>query len=151
MSTDIRPTKKQKRILDFIDQFISINGYSPSYREVKNGLDYSSLATVALHIDSLINRGHLKKRDHSARSLEPVKHSSLLTIKTNEVKPSQEKWLVDKVEYYFSRLESGGTVESSAIDELYVLLGALKVLGLSSAAQSFMPRLSKLKQQSQPG
>jgi hypothetical protein len=67
------------------------------------------------------------------------------------VKPSQEKWLVDKVEYYFSRLESGGTVESSAIDELYVLLGALKVLGLSSAAQSFMPRLSKLKQQSQPG
>lgn len=146
MSTTIRPTKKQKRLLDFIEQFISTNGYSPSYREIKNGLGYNSLATVALHVENLIARGHLKKREHSARSLEPVKDTTSVGIKTNQIKPAQEKWLVEKVEYYFGRLESGSVVETNELDELYVLIGSLKVLGLNAAAQSFMPRLSKLKQ-----
>src|ERR1700722_19471281 len=98
MSTNVRPTKKQKRLLDFIEQFISTNGYSPSYREIKSGLGYGSLATVALHVDNLIARGHLKKRDNSARSLEPIKETPTVSIKTNQIKPSQEKWLVEKVE-----------------------------------------------------
>jgi hypothetical protein len=33
-----------------------------------------------------------------------------------------------------------------SLDSLYVLIGALKVLGLDGAAQSFLPRLTSLKQ-----
>jgi hypothetical protein len=67
-------------------------------------------------------------------------------LKSNMVKPAEEKWLVEKVEYFFERLEQqGGKLEQQAIDELYVLIGSLKVLGLDGAAQSFIPRLSKLK------
>ena len=66
----IRPTKKQKELLGFIEQFIAANGYSPSYREIMQGLHYTSVATVALHVNNLIKRGHLQKRDRSARSLE---------------------------------------------------------------------------------
>ena len=35
------------------------------------------------------------------------------------------------------------------LDRLYVLVGALKVLELDGAAQSFMPRLAAIKQNSQ--
>jgi repressor LexA len=70
MST--RPTKKQYGLMQFIAAFIAENGYGPSYREIMNGLGYTSVATVAEHINNLIARGHLRKRDRSARSLEVI-------------------------------------------------------------------------------
>ena len=145
MSTDnLRPTKKQKELLDFIQAFIGEHGYSPSYREIMSGLNYTSVATVALHVNSLIKRGHLRKRDRSARSLEVVEVKETKVL-TNEIKPGEEKWLVQKVDYFFKQLEGGSNADERAIDELYVLIGALKVLGLDGAAQSFIPRLSALK------
>ena len=68
----IRPTKKQKELLTFIEEFIAEHGYSPSYREIMAGTGHTSVATVSLHVNNLIKRGHLAKRDHSARSLEVV-------------------------------------------------------------------------------
>jgi SOS-response transcriptional repressor LexA len=147
MNQTIQPTKKQKELLAFIEEFTVAHGYSPSYREIMVGLNYNSVATVSLHVNNLIKRGHLRKRDRSARSLELVEPSLKNTkIKTNQIKPEEEKWLVQKVEYFFEQLENGSQIESSMIDELYVLIGALKVLGLDGAAQSFIPRLSSLSQ-----
>lgn len=143
--TGSRPTKKQKALLDFIADFIAQHGYSPSYREIKEGMNYSSVATVALHVNSLVKRGHLLKRDNAARSLEPVKHVAD-PIKTNKVTEKEEKWLVKKVDYYFSNVEQSGKPPQSDIDQLYVLVGALKILGFEEAAHSFIPRLSTLKQ-----
>ena len=65
-----RPTKKQKELLSFIDGFIKGNGYGPSYREIMRALDYRSVSTVATHVDGLISRGWLRKKDNSARTLE---------------------------------------------------------------------------------
>jgi repressor LexA len=144
MTESVRPTKKQKEILSFIQAFIGEHGYSPSYREIMSGLNYTSVATVALHVNSLIKRGHLRKRDRSARSLEVVEVKDQPKVTTNEIKPSEEKWLVEKVDYFFRQAESGG-VDQHAIDELYVLIGSLKVLGLDGAAHSFIPRLTALK------
>jgi SOS-response transcriptional repressor LexA len=145
MSEIIRPTKKQKELLDFIEKFIAERGYSPSYREIMTGLDYTSVATVALHIDSLIKRGHLRKRDHNARSLEVVHATEPAKVSTNQILPAQEKWLVEKVDYFFSRVEQTAQPTVSQTDELYVLIGALKVLGLEGAAQSFVGRLGKIR------
>jgi hypothetical protein len=144
-STMVRPTKKQRELLTFIEQFIGEHGYSPSYREIMAGCDYTSVATVALHVNSLITRGHLRKRDHSARSLEVVTATEAGKLSSNEIKPAEEKWLVDKVEHFFLQLEQAATIEQSQLDELYVLIGALKVLGMPGAAQSFIPRLTELK------
>jgi repressor LexA len=144
--TAVRPTKKQKELLGFIEVFIAEHGYSPSYREIMNGLNYTSVATVALHVGNLIKRGHLRKRDRSARSLEVVAAAEPAKITTNQIAPSEEKWLVEKVEHAFMQLEAVGELAESSLDHLYVLIGALKVLGLDGAAQSFMPRLSALKQ-----
>lgn len=142
----VRPTKKQKELLGFIETFIGEHGYSPSYREIMTGLNYNSVATVALHVNNLIKRGHLVKRDHSARSLEVVEASEPAKITSNQIAPSEEKWLVEKVEHAFSQLEDlSGDLKDASLDHLYVLIGALKVLGIDGAAQSFIPRLTELK------
>ena len=146
MSETVRPTKKQRELLNYIEQFIGEHGYSPSYREIMTGLNYTSVATVALHINNLIRRGHLRKRDHSARSLEVVSPSEPAKVTSNVIKAGEEKWLVEKVEHLFVELEQAGEIAGEQLDHLYVLVGALKVLGLDGAAQSFIPRLTILKQ-----
>jgi repressor LexA len=144
----IRPTKKQSELLRFIESFIKTQGYSPSYREIMKGLNYTSVATVSLHVNSLIQRGHLRKRDRSARSLEVVEPSDANTqskIAPKQLKTSEEKWLVDKVELFFKEVERAPAIVERELDQLYVLIGALKVLGLEGAASSFIARLSDLK------
>lgn len=143
----VRPTKKQKEILSYIDQFIAEHGYSPSYREIMNGLQYTSVATVALHVNSLIKRGHVRKRDHSARSLEVVKHTDEpLKVTSNQVKAGEEKWLVEKVEHLCAQVEQGADADiAEGLEKLHILMAALQVLGLDGAAQSFQPRLTELK------
>lgn len=143
-SSTIRPTKKQRELLTFIQEFIGEHGYSPSYREIMTGLNYNSVATVALHVNNLIKRGHIRKRDHSARSIELVEQIDEPILRTNEIKPGEEKWLVEKVEHLFAEAEQGA-ISQQQIDELYVLIGALRVLGLEGAAQAYIPRLSALK------
>jgi repressor LexA len=142
----VRPTKKQREMLDFIEKFIAEHGYSPSYREIMNGCDYTSVATVALHVRNLIRRGHLKKRDHSARSLEVVDMASSPKVTSNQVAPHEEKWLVEKVEHFVREAEQVTVVEQRVLDEIHILLAALRVLGLEAAAQSFTERVTALKQ-----
>ena len=65
-------TKKQVIILDFISDFTEQNGYSPSYREIMTALDLRSVSSVAEHVDNLVKKGALRKKENSARSLEIV-------------------------------------------------------------------------------
>lgn len=65
-------TKKQKQLLDYIKKFSKDNGYPPSFREIMQGMNYSSVATVAQHIDNLVTKGFLFKRDNEARSIQLV-------------------------------------------------------------------------------
>lgn len=144
--TPVRPTKKQRELLTYIESFITEHGYSPSYREIMTGLNYTSVATVALHVNSLIKRGHLRKRDYNARSLELVKPTSETKVTSNEVKPGEERWLIEKIDHAFNQAETLGAPDEQVLQNLHTLLDALQVLGLEGAAQSFMPRLAKLKQ-----
>lgn len=146
----LRPTKKQKELLTFIEEFINARGYSPSYREIMKGLNYTSVATVSLHVNNLIRRGHLQKRDRSARSLEVVKPSLATQAKVvpKQLRTSEAKWLVEKVEQFFKEVENAPQLVEKEIDQLYVLIGALKVLGLEGASQSYIPRLSEIKKRS---
>lgn len=147
----VLPTKKQKELLIYIETFVTEHGYSPSYREIMVGLNYNSVATVALHVNNLIKRGHLQKRDRSARSLAVTSRDteSASKIVTNQVKPGEERWIIEKVDYFFAEAEKSSSPETSDIDQLYVLVGALKVLGLDGASQSFVPRLTDLRKRLQ--
>jgi repressor LexA len=144
MEEKTRPTKKQKELLEFIEKFIAEKGYSPSYREIMNGLSYNSVATVSLHINNLIKRGHLIKRDHSARSLELANPTHYSIVSTNTVNPSEEKWLIKKIDHFFKQVEQASNAETAKIDELYVLVGTLRVFALDGAASGFLDRLNKI-------
>ncbi len=141
----IRPTKRQQEMLLFITDFIKEHGYSPSYREIMTGLNYTSVATVAVHVNSLIKRGHLIKRDRSARSLELTANKDLQKIVSNQTLPAEEKWLVRRVEYLFKQVEDQVSIDQNNLDALLVLIGALKILGFEGAASSFSTRLKALK------
>jgi repressor LexA len=65
-------TKKQRQILDFVESFVGSNGYSPSYEEIADAFDYSSLATVHEHLTNLETKGFLRKNYNKSRSLEVV-------------------------------------------------------------------------------
>ncbi len=143
-----RPTKKQRELLIFIESFIAEHGYGPSYREIMKGCSYTSVATVALHVNSLVSRDLLRKHGRSARSLEIVAQGpSPSRLVSSEIKPADEKWLVTKIEHKFYAVENAASPSQADIDGLYVLVGALKVLGLDGAASSFITRLSQLRKQ----
>lgn len=142
----VRPTKKQRVLLEFIDAFIREHGYSPSYREIMNGLNYNSVATVALHVNNLIKRGHLNKRDRSARSLEVIGLDIGPVGKIQAVMEREEKWLITRVHNLLDELEKDAQPVMKKIDDVYVLIGALHVLGLDEAVRSFIPRLTAVKE-----
>lgn len=66
------PTRKQKELLDYIDQFTDDHNTSPTYREIADALGLNSIASVAQRIDNCVEAGFLEKRPREARSLRVV-------------------------------------------------------------------------------
>lgn len=145
MKDSTRPTKKQKILLEYIEAFIAQHGYSPSYREIMNGVGYTSVATVAVHVNNLISRGHLVKRENAARSLEPTGSSEALSGVTAKVDQNDAAWLFKHIEARLVNLEK--TYNDTAVNELYVLVGATKVLGFKEQAVAYITRLKRLEKQ----
>lgn len=139
-----RPTKKQKAVLDYIANFQSTYGYSPSYREIMAGMSYTSLGTVMKHINSLVAKGLLRKRDKSARSLEVIDIEIPRHVASNRP-GNAEKWLIDLIDARFRAVESNPGRSSNDVDSLTVLTASLKVLGFYGAFSAFSSRLNELK------
>jgi repressor LexA len=138
MSDKTRPTKKQHELLAYLKDFISEHGYSPSYREIMRGCNYSSVATVALHIKNLIARGHIMKRDNSARSLEIV---GAINESINAASNHKHE-LMKEIENRFKILEK--EVSEEVLNEIYVLVGALKILGHTQVSRAYAGRINEL-------
>lgn len=141
--SEIRSTKRQRELLNFVDAFIQGHGYGPSYREIMRALGYKSVSTVAVHIDGLIVKGYLRKRDNSARSLEVITVHIDDAPARKTVLPTQERWLINAISERFDSLENRH--DESVLDELYVLIGALKILGLQDAHVAMKARLATLR------
>jgi repressor LexA len=134
-----RSSKRQRELLNFVDGFIQGHGYGPSYREIMRALGYKSVSTVAVHIDGLITKGYLLKRDNSARSLEVITtHLDSAPMRKGPT-PAQEKWMINAITTRFDTLENMYSQE--VLDELYVLIGSLKILGINGAHIAMKTRL----------
>ena len=66
-------TRRQKQVLDFLVHFINRHGYSPSYEEIADGLDLTSLATVHKHMQTLERKGFIRRAYNQSRSVEVVR------------------------------------------------------------------------------
>ena len=65
-------TRRQREIYDFIREFVSEQGYSPSLEEIGSRFGLSSVATVHKHVQHLVEKGMLRKAWNRSRSVEPV-------------------------------------------------------------------------------
>ncbi|MBL8160205.1 hypothetical protein JNJ66_07170 [Candidatus Saccharibacteria bacterium] len=113
-----RPTKAQHALLDYIQAFIKQHGYGPSYREIMRALEYSSVSTVAVHVDGLVAAGRLRKKGRSARSLEVVgKGEPTVALVLTE----DEAWLVKRLEEYLADIKASDATLQSMLETFTAL------------------------------
>jgi repressor LexA len=65
-------TKRQREILDYLNEFIQDHGYAPSLEEIGRRFGLSSLATVHKHLTNLQEKGFIKRSWNRSRSVELV-------------------------------------------------------------------------------
>lgn len=66
-------TRRQKQILDHIEEFIGEHGYAPSFEEIARFFGFTSLATVHEHLSNLERKGYIRKSYNESRSIELVR------------------------------------------------------------------------------
>jgi repressor LexA len=65
-------TKRQREILDYLQDFIHQHGYAPSLEEIGRRFGLSSLATVHKHLTNLQEKGFIKRAWNRSRSVEMI-------------------------------------------------------------------------------
>ena len=65
-------TKRQREILDYLNEFIEQHGYAPSLEEIGRRFGLSSLATVHKHLTNLQDKGFIRRAWNRSRSVELV-------------------------------------------------------------------------------
>ena len=62
-------TPKQLHLLVYIDEFIKMHGHSPSFEEMKAAVGLKSKSGIHVMLNSLEERGFIRKLAHKARAL----------------------------------------------------------------------------------
>ena len=62
-------TPKQAKLLKFLANFMDQNGYSPSYEEMKQVLNYKSKSRIHSFVHSLRKRGYVRLIPYMKRSI----------------------------------------------------------------------------------
>ena len=63
-------TCKQNQVLDYLKKFMAKKGYPPTVREIGSALNLSSPATVHAHLNTLVDKGYIKKSNSKNRAIE---------------------------------------------------------------------------------
>jgi len=131
--TGERATKKQQVLLEFVDQFIKAHDYGPSYREICTALGYKSVSTVAVHIEALIAKGFLERKDNSARSLQVVGRVNSDSSEVDMVEDRIQK----KIDLILSE------TKADKIQNAQTLVDALRLLGYEKTANRYSKKISE--------
>ena len=65
-------TKRQKEILDFIEEGVRESGYAPTLQEIGDHFGLKSLATVHKHVSNLESKGLIRRKWNHSRAIELV-------------------------------------------------------------------------------
>lgn len=71
-NTTLQGIARRKQILAFIIQYMSDNGFSPSNREIGDGVGLKSTATVKNYLDKLEKDGKIKTKPGQPRAISVV-------------------------------------------------------------------------------
>ncbi len=132
-------TKRQKQILDFIQEFTDEKGYAPSYREIGQHFGLSSSATVAEHVQTLQEKGYLKTDPNEARSIEIIENeraeaiflslAGLITagqpieaVENKEQIAVPADFVKDEAKSYVLKVKGDSMIEEGIYDGDYVIV-----------------------------
>ena len=73
-------TKKQKQVIDFIQNYTKSHGISPTLEEIKKHLKIASVSTVHYHLKILEEKGYLKRKENQRRGIEIGPGENLIEI-----------------------------------------------------------------------
>ncbi|MFI5304913.1 MAG: transcriptional repressor LexA [Nitrospiria bacterium] len=128
-------TPKEKRILDFITQFATQIGYSPSQHEIAKEFGYKSLGSIQNFLNQLQKKGYLEKSWNAKRGIKvrtqrtslpllgmvaagvPIEH--LIHQEYIEVPP---KMIKKSGEYYALRVKGDSMKDDGILDGDYVIV-----------------------------
>jgi repressor LexA len=145
MVKNMKLTKRQKEILDFISEFINHNGYSPSMEEIAENFHIASLNAVFKHLEALENRGHLHRDSNRARSIQlsqsaiEFRNLPLLgyiaagrpieAVSVPETMPFPEEFLPRRGDYFVLRVQGESMIEEHIQDGDFVVVESRELAG----------------------
>lgn len=102
-------TERQKQILDFVCEFVSVRGVAPTHLEIRRRFGYRSYGTVHKHLKLLRQKGYLRGGWNQKRGLE-------LTQKT-----LRSRRTASNAVPFHGRIAAGQPIEAVAgVDDLSV-------------------------------
>ena len=81
-------TFQQEKLLKFIIDYQKQNNVTPSFDEMKDGLDLKSKSGIHRILSALEERGYIKKLNNRARAIEIIKNVNLIDIENGKNKNS---------------------------------------------------------------
>jgi site-specific DNA-methyltransferase (adenine-specific) len=73
-------TKRQKEVLDFVENYSQKKGYAPSFEEIRKRLKLASVSTIHFHISKLKEGGYLGKTENKARAISVASREPMVKI-----------------------------------------------------------------------
>ena len=116
-------TKRQFRVLAFLDSFVRRNGYCPSYDEVRKALGLASLATVHKHMNTLQRKGYIRRDPNRSRSIEVIDRRPMIEANALRAESESETGPVKNARSLplLGRIAAGRPVEAFANREVLSL------------------------------
>ena len=79
-------TFQQEKLLKFIIDYQKQNNFTPSFDEMKDGLDLKSKSGIHRIVSALEERGYIKKLNNRARAIEIIKNVNLIDTESGKNK-----------------------------------------------------------------
>ncbi|MDO8599408.1 MAG: transcriptional repressor LexA [bacterium] len=141
-------TKRQHEVLTFVVNYTKEHGYAPSIREIADGVEVSSPATIHEHLEALRASGHLSARGgpvvggrHPPRSWTPTRLALAIgrslelpllgtiaagqpieAVEEREAVAVPANFVVDGMNSYVLRVRGDSMVDDGILDGDYVVV-----------------------------
>lgn len=116
-------TPKQHKLLTFIDDFIKMNGHAPSFEEMKKAVGLKSKSGIHVLINSLEERGYIRKLPHRARALEVLRVPEISDKSaSNAIANDNEETEFSLMIPLYGKIAAGTPIEAIANPSEYIYI-----------------------------
>ena len=116
-------TPKQHKLLIYIDDFIKTTGHSPSFEEMKEAVGLKSKSGIHALLNSLEERGFIRKLAHKARALEVIKlPTQESTIKESSIANDNNETDFSLMIPLYGKIAAGTPIEAIANPSEYIYI-----------------------------